>query len=397
MNMNLRSLLLSAPSLLLFATPALAQPAGAKSAILHDAVVTRGSELKGTADVDIYVSVPYQSMEFQELDQRYAAQYKLHIVIRDLLGRRMADTTLTRSMLTDSYVLARGSGGQSDNNVSRFELKPSTYRYEITVNDAFSHREYSISDSIVVRDLSLTPSMSTPLYLSQIEQRGDRYAITPYIGYLMWNPEASLFAFFQVYVDELPQRVAFSWTIEAKDGRYLGRGLGAPTTIDSRTSQHFLPLRLQEKGLPADYTLKVEMHPVEGVDVDTTITLASSTKPYIIPRSLAGVVLSDMDLAIKQLAYVADQDQIDLMLAAPDAAERQFRFEEFWKGLDPTPQTVRNEAFEEYYQRVATANKRFKSYADGWLTDMGRVFIIFGEPGTTDQYQGTSLHSGRYE
>ena len=104
--------------------------------------------------------------------------------------------------------------------------------------------------------------------------------------------------------------------------------------------------------------------------------------------------MSDLTLAIKQMAYVADQDQIDLMLGAPDAAERQFRFEEFWRNMDPTPQTVRNEAFEEYFQRVATANQRFKSYADGWLTDMGRIYIIYGEPQNIERFQsqtGTTL------
>ena len=101
-----------------------------------------------------------------------------------------------------------------------------------------------------------------------------------------------------------------------------------------------------------------------------------------------GTVMADINLSVRQLAYVADQDQIDGLLGTKDPAERQFRFEQFWKAQDPSPQTVRNEAFEEYYARIATANTRFKSYAEGWITDMGRVYIIYGEPVNIEQYTG---------
>ena len=52
----------------------------------------------------------------------------------------------------------------------------------------------------------------------------------------------------------------------------------------------------------------------------------------------------------------------------------------FWKELDPTPNTSFNESMNEYYQRIKYANEQFKSYSDGWLTDMGMVFVVMGPP-----------------
>jgi len=52
----------------------------------------------------------------------------------------------------------------------------------------------------------------------------------------------------------------------------------------------------------------------------------------------------------------------------------------FWKELDPTPNTVYNEAMNEYYQRIKYANEQFKSYTEGWLTDMGMVYVVLGPP-----------------
>ena len=386
--MKIRKVALAAAICLAAASPyASGQGGPAKTAILTDALVFKGSELAGKANVDVYVTVPYQSMEFHEYDDRYAAQYKLSVVVRDKVGRRLEDTTVTRSMLTEDYEVAHGIGGSADNVVIRFQLKPASYRYDILVDDLFSQREFEVTDTVEVPDLTETPTLSSIMYVSEIEQRGSRFAITPYVGSQMWNSQQTLFAFFETYIDELPKRVAFAWEIEKPDGRDLGRGISPPKTIDDRTEQHFVPLRFSERALPGRYILKVTVHPVTENEPDTTVILAKRTRDYVVPRTLEGSVLSDLGLAIRQMAYVADQDQIDYIEGAKDPAERQFRFEEFWKQLDPSPNTVRNEAFEEYYRRISASNKRFKSYADGWLTDMGRVYIIFGEPANTERFQ----------
>jgi GWxTD domain-containing protein len=56
------------------------------------------------------------------------------------------------------------------------------------------------------------------------------------------------------------------------------------------------------------------------------------------------------------------------------------RFEEFWRKKDPSPTTDRNEAYDEYYSRITFANQAYRTYTEGWLTDMGMVYIIYGQP-----------------
>lgn len=102
-------------------------------------------------------------------------------------------------------------------------------------------------------------------------------------------------------------------------------------------------------------------------------------------RTLGGNVLSDITTAIKQLRYVAYQSDVDYINEGNTEAERQMRFEAFWKKLDPSPGTDRNEAFEEYYSRIDYANRAFKSFQEGWLTDKGMVYIIFGPPYSSDR------------
>ncbi len=41
---------------------------------------------------------------------------------------------------------------------------------------------------------------------------------------------------------------------------------------------------------------------------------------------------------------------------------------------------------EEYFARVDYANEKFKTHREGWKTDMGMVFIIFGVPDNIDRH-----------
>jgi GWxTD domain-containing protein len=53
---------------------------------------------------------------------------------------------------------------------------------------------------------------------------------------------------------------------------------------------------------------------------------------------------------------------------------------DFWKRRDPTPETEANEFRNQYYSRMAVADKAFRAGIPGWKTDRGRIFILLGPP-----------------
>lgn len=60
---------------------------------------------------------------------------------------------------------------------------------------------------------------------------------------------------------------------------------------------------------------------------------------------------------------------------------------EFWKNQKTNPYSHRNETKEEYFKRVKYANDNFKSeYREGWKTDRGRVYIVYGNPDDVDRH-----------
>jgi GWxTD domain-containing protein len=62
--------------------------------------------------------------------------------------------------------------------------------------------------------------------------------------------------------------------------------------------------------------------------------------------------------------------------------EREKRLAEFWRDHDPTPETAENEAKRRFHERVDFANRTYGRFGlgKGMFSDMGRVFIRYGEP-----------------
>jgi GWxTD domain-containing protein len=60
-------------------------------------------------------------------------------------------------------------------------------------------------------------------------------------------------------------------------------------------------------------------------------------------------------------------------------ANRKLAVDNFWLGTTPEPEAAK-ELIKVYYNRVLYANLYFSSYKEGWKTDRGMMYIIFGPP-----------------
>lgn len=81
-----------------------------------------------------------------------------------------------------------------------------------------------------------------------------------------------------------------------------------------------------------------------------------------------------------QVGYIITKAERKIFLELPDA-DRDAFIEEFWKRRDPDPDTEVNEYRLEYEDRVKRAGAMFHGEGrPGWLTDRGRIYILFGPP-----------------
>lgn len=87
---------------------------------------------------------------------------------------------------------------------------------------------------------------------------------------------------------------------------------------------------------------------------------------------------------LSQVRYLMTGEERRDFLALPDAEKPAF-IEAFWQKRDPDPATEENELKMEYEIRLEAATKLFAGEGQaGYLTDRGRVHILYGAPTERD-------------
>lgn len=79
---------------------------------------------------------------------------------------------------------------------------------------------------------------------------------------------------------------------------------------------------------------------------------------------------------IEPLIYLTDQITVDTLLNHP---RPKIALDNFWVGTTDNMEKAR-ELIRIYYNRVLYANLYFTSYKEGWRTDRGMIYIIYGPP-----------------
>ncbi len=85
---------------------------------------------------------------------------------------------------------------------------------------------------------------------------------------------------------------------------------------------------------------------------------------------------------IERLTLIATPQEMELVRSLTDLRARQRFLFRFWLQRDPDPSTPRNEALENFRQRLQYANTYFASprWRTGWRSDRGRVLLRYGYP-----------------
>ena len=91
----------------------------------------------------------------------------------------------------------------------------------------------------------------------------------------------------------------------------------------------------------------------------------------------------------EEVVYIISPKERDVFLQLDLDRERDIFIEAFWKQRDPNPNTLENEFKKEHYRRIDYTNQWFgrDSPGPGWRTDMGRIYIILGEPHSIEKYE----------
>jgi GWxTD domain-containing protein len=136
------------------------------------------------------------------------------------------------------------------------------------------------------------------------------------------------------------------------------------------------------------YVYNPDIEVIDTFEIATTSVLSSTF------GSMSEDELDDLFAKSKYLAVKTEVDKFEKL--SNIEGKREFMFE-FWKARDENSSTGENEFFRKYLQRIERANEKYTSMGkQGWKTDRGRVYLLYGEPTEIERYPN-QLETRPYE
>ena len=206
---------------------------------------------------------------------------------------------------------------------------------------------------------------------------------------------------FQIASPDTSTDIHLAWKIQSKNedddeisqelqGEKCSQQNGTFAVIENAKRASFII----KKG-PAHSRFVFAPIPIERLDVGTYLLTAIVTQgalktvkefTYKVIWPLKPRSLSDPKVAVDALKLIATEEEIDQMSAFSSNKSRK-AFHAFWHKRNPDTTHAYNSVLAEYYRRVDESIKRFSitNEKDGYRTDRGRIYILFGAPSITNR------------
>jgi len=348
-------------------------------------VLTYPGDSAGTSRVEVYLEIPYNGLQFVNQGGFFRAGYELNISVYDTSENLVSEKYWTGKVEVDSLteIRTRRPGEIVEKTL---ELAPGRYSVTVQLRDVETERSNPTRLRITVPDYSVGAWMLSDVMLVKdvSGEQGNKF-ITPNIPAILSDVSDSFYVFLKLFNN-----------LGVDSGVIIAEILDRSRTVIT-TDTISVPLRDGENSLvefirPGNlgvgaFALRLSAYPVP----DSAAGSRPAGDLWTTERSIrvrwvgAPFMVTDMDLAISQMQYLVDRDRLEEMMELPPDVKRE-KWLEYWNRRDPSPGTDKNELMEEYYARVEYSNKHFGHYTDGWKTDMGMVYIVFGAPSNVERH-----------
>ncbi|GAB4330351.1 MAG: hypothetical protein OHK0038_04650 [Flammeovirgaceae bacterium] len=143
-----------------------------------------------------------------------------------------------------------------------------------------------------------------------------------------------------------------------------------PMVIDSKIKPASLNV-IKVNQVPTNQPLMID----EGLylvqqDTSTGVGIGLKVTPKDFPK------YKKINSLIDAMIYISTSGEMGSFLATED---KRVVFDNFWLNLGGNVENAQR-MLKLYFQRVKEANQQFTTYKEGWKTDMGIIYIIFGTP-----------------
>lgn len=352
---------------------------------------------RDSAYTEFYYGVSRENLAFKSFgDTLWAAAFETQIAIADTLQQPVDSLRKWVATKVRSDAETRRTGVRVFDVIPAY-LQPGVYDVTLTVTDVESKDTGSVSTRITVPDFRETGQLAlSDIQLAyKVSYVGDSlsspkvkngYFVEPNPSGLFVPEDSILHIYSELYnISSEPQDFKVHIWVLQSNGEVV-KDLGTQSVNrpgESALLTYGILVSNLEPG--ANYILALEVdHGDQSVAVKKGFTLQRFMRPALASTTADEEFTPELaELHRHLMAYIATADELKEYNALSLEGKRRFVLD-FWKRRDPDPSTPQNEMFQEHIRRFNLANDRFSTSltdrSDGWNTDRGRVFILYGPP-----------------
>ena len=335
--------------------------------------------------LEVYYKIFNCGLTFVKYNNRFKASYEIELLVLSKINKQVTGTSTEEDYVVDTYEETRSSGDFLINMIN-LSLYSGRYKLRIKFIDLNSGSESALEKNFTIPSRSKNKMMFSDIeFIRELSDSSERpefnkrgKMVIPSVDRNFGDPDPTLRIYYEIY--EGPK--------ELKEYDLVYE-IYTPT----HSSSHQETTKVQ---IGPGMFYRFESFPLEGLSEDDyflSIKLldkgkekAKIERPFQIKWSLLSMLKNDYQKAIDQLRYAGTGKEIKRLREAEEE-ERLQKWLEFWKSKDPTPNTPENELRDEYYRRLKYANQNFAiSNREGWETDMGMVYMVYGHPDEVEKH-----------
>lgn len=341
----------------------------------HTEVIRNPTQHPDSTDVTVYLKIPYDNLQFVKFDSIYRARYEVSLVLFDKDGIQ-ADGKIDRQVVEVPTFEQTNATDVFETPRYRFRLHNSLYKLSVGLMDLdtrkTTYRKHTVDlntftqSDIQVSDLLIVDHVN--------EDTLESKAYTPNVMNKLNDQQSEFYIYFTVKGKAGPAKVIAD--ILTSDGKVI-KSKTDSVILKDEPGKTFV--KMDTKGLNYNsYVYRVQVEQGESK--------VTRKKEFRVAWLGLSNFIANLDKAIEQMIYIVPSGKVNEMKRAKPKRKKEL-FQEYWEERDPSPNTDINELMNEYYRRVNYATQQFgSSIKEGWRTDMGMVYILFGAPNDIERH-----------
>lgn len=296
-------------------------------------------------------------------------------------------------------------------DVLGFLLKPDIYRLHIVgkdVNDAAKRDSFSIAldlqtlenKQIALSDVELCTSITQAVKDSASRFVKNTYEVKPNPSRIFGAMQPVIFYYLEAY--NLLGKASPNYYTRISVTNSLGKEVVSHERTKRRINESNVEVGTVKVNTLRTGSYAFNFTVIDSVDNSSATatkkffiynpslpmdSITTGTQGSVLASEYATMNESELDHEFEMVRYIASRDEVTQYQSLRGVEAKRKAMFEFWNRRDDDPSVPGNERKSEYFKRLEYCKQHFKTgFREGWKTDRGRVFIVYGPPDEVERH-----------